>query len=276
MNYTAWNDKNLTQIFITRGNKKTCVWLTPASDKPLIVLIHGIGGDHAGLVPLAAELVKRYRIAIIDLPGHGNTDEIPLPRATALQQWCEHTIAAIEQQIGEVTLVGAHSFGCSAVLSEALLTTKKIILINPVPTPSQSYARYSRIVMSSSRFLAHIYNWRPFVLLRGRAIRKIHTREAVRRVRWVGAHSPSTYGQVVFQSGLVDMILDGTTYSRAKTGRIFLVVCAIADTTASERDSIDMGAIFGDCKVVFLRGGHLLPIETPERVARVINEAMVN
>ena len=276
MNYTAWDAKNLQQFFITENDKKTCVWLTPASDKPLIILIHGIGGDHAGLVPLAMELSGDYRVGIVDLPGHGKSDIIPLPDADALQHWCAQLVKSIGREIGPIAFICAHSFGCSAVLGKDVLTTQKIILINPVPTPSQAYARYSRIVMSSSRFLAHIYNWQPFILLRGRTIRKVHTREAIQRVRWVGLHSPSHYHQIVFQSGLVDMILDSSAYRNAKTGKIALVIASISDTTAAERGSLDMQNVFGDCKVAFLRGGHLLPIETPERVAYLINQVMVH
>jgi hypothetical protein len=104
---------------------------------------------------------------------------------------------------------------------------------------------------------------------------KVRTREAMRRVRWVGWNSRATYSQIVFQSRLVDIILDAGAYKHAREG-IALVICGMFDTTAFERDSLDMEEVFGDTRVVFLRGGHLLPIESPGRVASLIREAVVN
>lgn len=61
-----------------------------------------------------------------------------------------------------------------------------------------------------------------------------------------------------------------------RNGGVHLVVCGLSDTTAFERDSVDMDSVFPGSQVVFLRGGHLLPIETPDRVASVIKKALQN
>lgn len=275
MDYATWSQTQLKRISIRDGRQVTSVWCSSPSDLPLIVLVHGISGDHAGLVALAHDLVKTHRVAIVDLPGHGKSSAFPLPNATALQQWFNRTIDAIEQKIGPIAAICAHSFGCSAVLDEEMIRRHKIILLNPVPTPSAMYARYSRMIMDSAHFWAHIYNWRGFILLRGMTLAKVRTREAMRRVRWVGWNSRATYSQIVFQSRLVDIILDADAYKHARQG-VALVVCGMFDTTALERDSLDMEEVFGATRVVFLRGGHLLPIESPGRVASLIREVVVN
>jgi pimeloyl-ACP methyl ester carboxylesterase len=237
--------------------------------------VHGISGDHIGLIPLAAELSKTHRVALVDLPGHGSSEQIPLPNAATLQAWFDLALKSIEAEIGPVAAICAHSFGCSAVLSKKTLGSRVIILLNPVPAPSGVYASYSRIIMDSAHFWAHVYNWRPFVFLRGLTLAKVHSRDALRRVRWVGLHSRPTFEQVVFQAGLVDMILDGSAYEQAKDGQVALVVCGMYDTTARQRDTLDMETVFGESKSVFLKGGHLIPIEAPDRVARLIREVMV-
>jgi pimeloyl-ACP methyl ester carboxylesterase len=274
MDYTEWKEAHLTQARVG-GKTKTSVWLTPGDSLPLAVMVHGISGDHSGLVPLAAELSDEYRLAIIELPGHGDSDPIPLPDAASLQEWFYAALGEVEKEFGEVSVIIAHSFGCSAVLGETLLDTKKVVLLCPVPTPSEMYARYSRIIMRSAHFWAHIYNWRLFVLMRSVVLTKVRTREALRRIRWVGLYSQPSYKQVVFQAGLVDMILDGSAYRHVKDG-VALVVCGMWDTTAVQRDSLDMEGVFGEAKTVFLAGGHLVPIETPARVAAVIREAMLH
>jgi pimeloyl-ACP methyl ester carboxylesterase len=275
VDYTTWSDEHLKQLMIQNGAYATSVWFTEPNDKPLIVLVHGISGDFGGLVPLAIEMEKAYRLAIVELPGHGGSDAVPLPDAAALQQWFDSTLHSIEQKMGPATAICAHSFGCASVLSSETIAHKKIILLNPVPTPSSMYVTYSRIIMNSAHFWAHIYNWRIFVLLRGMTLTKLRTREAVRRVRWVGWHARPSYDQIVFQAGLVDVVLDSSAYVHADNSRIALVVCGMFDTTAHQRDSLDMFDIFGNTNVVFLRGGHLLPIESPERVANLIMDVMV-
>lgn len=239
-------------------------------------MVHGISGDFNGLVPLAAELVSYYRVVFIDLPGHGRSDEIPLPTAKTLQAWFEEALRLIEQELGPVDFIAAHSFGCSVVLSPKVLAAKKVALVNPVPTPSVMYAKYARAIMDSAHFWAHVYNWRLFVVLRGMTLAKNRTREAMQRVRWVGLRSKASYAQIVFQSRLVNIILDASAYKQARQGTVSLVVCGLSDTTARERDSLDMRNVFGNTPVLFLRGGHLLPMESPEAVARLIRETMVH
>jgi pimeloyl-ACP methyl ester carboxylesterase len=275
MDYTAWSKRQLRQKLIQDGKHTASLWCSSANGKPLVLLVHGISGDHAGLIPLAAELIKTHQVALIDLPGHGQSSELPLPNAAALQRWFQCILVLLEQEIGDVALICAHSFGCSAVINKKTLASHKVILLNPVPTPSAMYAHYSRIIMDSAHFWAHIYNWRLFILLRGLTLAKLRSRDVVRRIRWVGWNSRPTYRQIVFQAGLVDMILDGSAYADAKRGGAVLVVCGMFDTTACERDSLDMESVFGSTRTVFLRGGHLLPIESPQRVARLICETKV-
>jgi pimeloyl-ACP methyl ester carboxylesterase len=276
MDYVSWGKRHLKRVSVRHGTETTTAWCTEASDKPLAILIHGIGGDHFGLAPLAQELSSIYRIAIIELPGHGKSDRIALPNAVAFQTWFETALNLFEQVLGKPALICAHSFGCSAVLGEKIIRNRKVILINPVPAPSDMYARYAKVIMRSASFWAYIYNWHPFVYLRGRALLKIYARDVRRRVRLIGWQSRPTYKQTVFQAGLVDMILDGSAYQHVNEGKVTLVVCGMFDTTAKQRDSLEIGAVFGNSKVVFLRGGHLLPLESPKRVASVITEAMIH
>lgn len=275
MNYGAWIKTHLNQVTIENDSRSVSLWCGEPSDKPLLLLVHGISGDHVGLVPLAAELIKDYRVVMLDLPGHGGSDQLPIPDAKTLQAWFDTVVEKIESQLGSITAICAHSFGCSAVISSRTLAKKKVVLLNPVPAPSGAYATYSRMIMDSAHFWAHVYNWPPFILLRGMTLAKVRQRDALRRVRWVGLHSRPSFEQIVFQAGLVDMILDGSAYKHAKDGKVSLVVCGMYDTTARQRDTLDMEVVFGPTKTVFLKGGHLVPIESPDRVAHLIRDCLV-
>lgn len=276
MDYKAWSKRHLKRVALRELGKTTSVWCTEESDKPLLVLVHGISGDYSGLVPLAVELADTYRLVIVDLPGHGKSSVTRLPDASSLQRWFDGVLEKIKKEIGKPSYIIAHSFGCSAVISRDTLQHHRIILLNPVPTPTDMYSRYARVIMRSASFWAYIYNWRFFIYLRGTALIKNHAREAKKRVYWVGRHSKPSYTQTVFQAGLVDMILDGSAYQHASSGKVALIICGMFDTTARQRDSLDMKEVFGETRVVFLRGGHLLPIESPDRVASVLLEAMVH
>jgi pimeloyl-ACP methyl ester carboxylesterase len=276
MNYNAWADAHLTQSWVTQKGHKTSIWHTIKADKPLYVMVHGINGNHFGLVPLAVELAQDFQLVIVELPGHGHSGYVRRPSAIKLQQWFSDVLAQIEREYAQKAVIVAHSFGCMVVLQDTLLKTRDVVLLNPVPTPSEMYERYSRIIMRSSHFWAHIYNWRAFVFLRGLVLAKIRTRSSLTRVRWAGRQELPSYQQIMYQAGLVDVILDPSVYDTARSGHVKLVVCGMADTTATERDMLDMRQAFGLSDVAFLNGGHLLPIETPDRVAYVIREAMVH
>lgn len=272
MDYTAWCQSSLQQMRVGGDGAKTSIWHTVASDKPLVVLVHGMNGDYHGMVPLAAELASDYRVAIVELPGHGSSDPIPLPGAADLRRWFQSAYPFIQQEFGHPAFICGHSFGGSALLGKETLATQRVVLFTPAPTPSRAYSRYARLIMRTAAFWSYAYNWRPFIYLRGSILMKIHTPDARRRVRWVGQHIRTTRDQLLYQGGLANMILDGSAYRQVTSGSVALAICGTEDSIAQQRDSLDMQKVFGVTPVVFLRGGHLLPIESPQRVAAVIRK----
>lgn len=271
MNYTAWASENLIKKPIRLRSKRVMVWQAPVVDgRPTMLLVHGITGDHFGLVPLVERLSKNYNCLIVELPGHGATDKMRLHNASALQKWFTDVRGVIEKEIQNIDIVCAHSFGCTAVVGESNYNHRiKTILLNPVPHPSAIYAEYARVIMRFAGFWAVFYNMRVFIFLRSITLVKVNSWDARRRTGWVSKYSRPTYRQVIYQAGLVDIILDTSAYSYVKD-RIDLVICGLEDTTASQRDSLELESVFGNSPVLFLRGGHLLPIESPDRVAAMI------
>ena len=49
---------------------------------PTIVLVHGLGGHTGQWLATARVLARRYRVVMLDLPGHGST---PMPRPFSLE-----------------------------------------------------------------------------------------------------------------------------------------------------------------------------------------------
>lgn len=271
MNYSVWAAEHLSRKTLHLRSKRVTVWQTPIiDDRPTMLLVHGITGDHNGLVPLVCELSKTYNCLIVELPGHGTTERFRLTDASTLQKWFTDVRVLIEREIRDIDVVCAHSFGCTAVVGTSNHAhRKRTILLNPVPHPSGIYAEYARVIMRFASFWALFYNFRIFIFLRSVTLVKANNWTARRNVGWVARHSKPTYRQVVYQAGLVDIILDKSAYGYVKD-RMALVVCGMDDTTADQRDSLELEKVFGNSPVLFLKGGHLLPIESPRRVAELI------
>lgn len=267
--YDTWIDTQLTAGNVEYRKKNIRIWTTEDTDKPIAVLVHGISGDHNGLVPLAVELAKTYRIVLVDMPGHGQSDAVRLGSVGALDGWCASLLSDIETTKGPISLVVAHSFGCMAMLDDDILHRYNVVFLNPAPTLTAMYRRYETFIRRTVTMWSFCYNWRPFVYMRGRSLRMIHTPDAKWRVRWVGRRSRANKAQIVYQGNLSRLALNHTTFAHVRD-TVALVVCGMSDTTATQRDSVDMMHVFGSTPVLFLRGGHLLPIEAPARVAEVI------
>ena len=155
MDYSQWSEAQLKHTPLKKDGHTTSVWQTSGSDLPLLVLLHGISGDYSGLVPLAQELAKDFRLAIVELPGHGKSDPTPLPGAPELQRWFNETLELIEAELGEVAAICAHcrysvgragTAGCcwaasrpgwsSSASTSVVASTRSICTFRGIPTAS--------------------------------------------------------------------------------------------------------------------------------------------
>lgn len=269
--YTEWGETMLRQRFMTVDGAAVSYWATKRRPQlPTLLLVHGITGDHNGLIPLAYELYDEANIILLELPGHGNSDRQPLKNAHDFQEWFDHTFEVLSESVPAIDWIIAHSFGCSGVIKTR---GAKVVLLCPVPTPSSLYRQYAWIVMRLAPLWAFFYSWKIFVWLRGAALRKVRTLEASRRIRWAGFQSHASYSQIIYQAKLVNIILDPATY-KSISDRVKLVIAGLEDTTAQQRDSAELGAVFTGTRIEFLRGGHLLPIESPARTAQQIKRIL--
>lgn len=276
MNYQSWSQTALRKITITTGTTDTAVWCDQSSKKPLVVLVHGLSGDHYGLVPLAYELSDIYRIAIVELPGHGDSDSIPLSDAASLEIWFETVLSQIVEDMGRPAFICTHSFASLAVLSKNILSAYPTVLLNPVPTPSRTYIWYAKLMMHTARLWAQLYNWHPLVYMRGLIVTRVFEKDARTRVHWVGYRSKINYRQAVYQSRLITMALDNSVYAHAADGQVRLVICGTLDVIPLQRDVASMRSVFGSTKIEFVRGGHIMPIESPRQVAAIIKSFMIH
>lgn len=102
-------------------------------DAPAIVMLHGLGRDHAQWTALGGALAGRRRVVALDLPGFGAS--APLAGATSFEALAESVldvVAALE--LGRATWLG-HSVGAAAAIVAAADRpefVERVVLVAPV------------------------------------------------------------------------------------------------------------------------------------------------
>jgi pimeloyl-ACP methyl ester carboxylesterase len=112
-------------------------WQCGLPQAPALVMLHGLGSDHTGLLDLAARLAGR-RVIVPDLPGFGHS--APLSASHTLRQYAI-AIDGLRHHLGltRFALLG-HSLGADIALAYAGTcpsAVSDVCLLNPiVGTPS--------------------------------------------------------------------------------------------------------------------------------------------
>ena len=104
------------------------------SDRSSIVLLHGLGGDHTGVLALGKLLSQHYLVYMPDLPGHGLSKALKAAPtrqnyAKALTRW------VAELGIKKFVLIG-HSYGSAIALQYAVSSESPpslLVLLAPYP-----------------------------------------------------------------------------------------------------------------------------------------------
>jgi pimeloyl-ACP methyl ester carboxylesterase len=108
---------------------------------PDVVLLHGLGSTAQDWLPVARLLAKRYRVTLVDLPGHGMS---PMPEPFSLERAQEALDQALRETSDQAVILVGHSLGGLVAASEALRHPERVrglVLIEtalkPQVTPEQ-------------------------------------------------------------------------------------------------------------------------------------------
>ena len=107
-------------VTLASGRQIASLVAGPEDAETKLLFIHGLTGSQATWGAVLGPLVDRYRLAAIDLPGHGKSDK-PMPEAA------DYSAAGLAENVGEVivslglapAVVVGHSFGGAVALSLA-------------------------------------------------------------------------------------------------------------------------------------------------------------
>ena len=111
----------------------------PAGDAPPIVLIHGASGNLEDMrLALGERLSTRYRVILVDRPGHGWSDRSPAPDAASPA----HQAAMLSEMLDRLgidrAIVVSHSWGGTVATALALDHPERVaglVLLAPVSHP---------------------------------------------------------------------------------------------------------------------------------------------
>ena len=79
---------------------------------PTVVFVPGLGASRNDWLPTARRLLGRYRVVLVDLPGHGDT---PLPDPFSFVTVGDALDAVLAKQNPDSTIVVGHQLGGRAV-----------------------------------------------------------------------------------------------------------------------------------------------------------------
>jgi pimeloyl-ACP methyl ester carboxylesterase len=116
-----------------------------------LVLVHGIGGTRTDWLPLAKRLKDRYRLVMVELPGHGTS---PLPDPFSLEAAAEAVDSVIALQKPESTIVVGQGVGGMLALQALAkhpgqargLVLLDVALKSPLPVDDQQVQQVVRFM----------------------------------------------------------------------------------------------------------------------------------
>ncbi len=91
-----------------------------------LVLLHGWGFNGDVFNPLIDQYSQSYRISVIDLPGHGRSDEV----SGGIDNWCDEIIKILPKN---PILLGWSLGGLLAINIASKIKTQKLILVASTP-----------------------------------------------------------------------------------------------------------------------------------------------
>lgn len=235
-----------------------------APSAPVLLFVHGIGGDHHGMVPLAYELRESCTIVLVDLPGHGESDMPATSSLGFLEKWARELPAACG---APVDMVIAHSFGC---FPAQYMGVAKTCYVNPPLSLTPAVLSYSLKLYSVRHLASLVYNVRPYALWRGQQLVRDLTDTVKSRIAWVTDHSVISRTQFLFQARQARLTTDGRQLMRRelieRDGAMFILSSADKITGVSDAQQRRLR----DFPVIELMDDHLSVLESPELIAAAI------
>lgn len=258
-----WSNGASTAQLMLDGQRVSYDRLGHASQRPPLILVHGLRGEATVGLPLAKELARLgHEVIVIDLPGHGSSDEsqqpMTLDTAGRLTLRAAQRIAPNRKPV----LIG-HSLGgwiCAWQALRAPDQVASLVLISSAgtafdipPFPLLLSTDESGVALSMPLIFAKPPPVIPTSMAKGAADRKIEASLDLLRSAISGKY-----------------LLEGLLAAQAVPT---LIVFGSEDRLISPDVGRNMATEIGSAKYVEIEGsGHMVLLEDPVRLAGEIDE----
>lgn len=242
---------------------------------PIVLLLHGIGGNGAGFAPVQARLAQAgYRAVAWDMPGYGASATVEPYDFAHLAHACVGLIRAFD---APCILVG-HSLGgmvAQEVIARAPTAASALVLVatsaafgRPDGNWQAEYVRARTAPLDAGGSMADMAEEIVPQLLSPGASAAV--REAARR-------SLAAVPEATYRSALAALVRFDRRADLARIAVPTLVVAGAEDKTAPPVMMQNLATrIRGARFVAMPHAGHLLPLEQPEPFARILIEFIQN
>jgi pimeloyl-ACP methyl ester carboxylesterase len=247
-------------------------WHNRTGTREVVLLLHGLGGDHRGLAGVAAGL-SEYDVVIPDVPGYGTS--APLTQPHTLANYADAVEALrVALDLGRIHLIG-HSLGASIALLHASAhpaSLHSLCLINPVSTASNMTANlgklYYRVAAALPARAARFWLASKAAVYIADAMIIVTRDKAVRRR--ILDEDYENYARASVPAMIESFLSYYDTDFADRAARITadtLLLTGDADSIAPARSVTALAETISTAQVrVLPGGGHLMPLERPADV----------
>lgn len=226
----------------------------PHASSPVLLLIHGTGGNAASWTYQLRGLRNVARPVAVDLPGHGMSGRIASPSVPAYAAAVAETIARLAP--GRFFVAG-HSLGGAVALELALRYPKRVRGLILIATG----AHFPALAATPSLFLLPVAmapgKFRDLFLGEG------VSREALALARAAVAGCPPDIIRADIDAAKAFDVRSTLSGLRCPA----LILCGTEDHITPPRYAAWLQEGLAHCELVLIPGaGHMLPLERPEQV----------
>lgn len=267
------------------------------TSNPDIVFTHATGLNALAYRSVLAPLGRHYHVLALDLRGHGRTQlPTPLWNYTSWRRHADDLIALLERHCTQPVTLAGHSLGATVSL---LVAGKRpdlvsaLAMIEPVIAPAHFYAMFQlpfgphamrgsfplarRASKRRNSFMDRAAAARAF---EGRSIFKAFTREALEDYLTDGlvedGHGAFKLACAPAYESATFAAQRNAPWASLRRARCPIVILrAQRDSTLRLASYHQIAAMKPDARLAIIEGGHMLPMERPDRVRAAIENAVL-
>jgi len=232
-----------------------------------LVFIHYFGGDGGSWQWLSKKLPEKYNCIYLTLPGFGSTAPLEEINIRNFSQWIAHEIKA--RKLDDYILVG-HSMGGKLALFTAFINhdflPQKIVLVAPSPPTTEGMSAKEK-----EQMLYHPDRDNAVITVNSGTNKKLDKIKFNYTVESQLKTDPLTWKWWI-ETGMNNDISWATKNLKIPT----FIICSKNDpviTTQSIKDNV-LPYLNKVKLVTFGRAGHLIPIESPRKLAKILKKIL--